>query len=78
MQLSPYKDSDLKHPRPIHGFSHHRSSLSHRDPAIPKLGVYSCPSFVAICLTNCGKAVHTISKDTMHDADTKNTLHSVV
>ena len=38
-----YRDSDLKHPRPIHGFSHHRSFLSHQDPAIPKLDVYSCP-----------------------------------
>ena len=40
-------------------FSHHRSSLSHQHPAIPKLGVYSLPPFVAVCLTNCGKIVYT-------------------
>ena len=49
-----YRDFDLKHPRHVHGFSHHRSSLSHRDPAIPKLGVYntSCYQSQATNFTN--------------------------
>ena len=71
IRLSPFRDFNLKYPRPIRDFSHHRSSLTH-PPGYPEIG---CLQFAPLCRCLLDKLrqsnIHTISKDTMHNADTK-------
>ena len=54
MQLSPYRDSDLKHPRPIHGFLM-MGVLCRTRPSYPEIG-YLQPSSAnsAYCCSSAG------------------------
>ena len=71
MQLSPFRDFDLKYPRPIHGFLI-MGVLCHIETQLSRNWVSTVAPFCRCLLDKLRQSsIHTISKDTMHDADTK-------
>ena len=78
MQLSPYRDSDLKHLRPIRDFLI-IGVLCRIETRLSRNWVSTIAPLYRCFLDKLRQSsTHTISKDTMHDTDTKNILHSVV
>ena len=91
MQLSPYRDSDLKHPRPIRDFLI-IGALYRIETQLSRNWVSTVAPLCRCLLDKLRQNnIHIIFKDTMYDADTKkyiilghimydmnNTLHSVV